>query len=81
MNALDYIRKHPDCSGAEIAAALNLPVTTAAAQLRKLWKAGKVTRKERSTGGRFSYRVNELPFGCSNPLTHMFNQLLKEARK
>ncbi|EHP5235074.1 MarR family transcriptional regulator, partial [Escherichia coli] len=20
------------------------------------------------------------PFGCSNPLTHMFNQLLKEAR-
>ncbi|TFA53240.1 MarR family transcriptional regulator, partial [Escherichia coli] len=21
-----------------------------------------------------------MPFGCSNPLTHMFNQLLKEAR-
>ncbi|EFH4671333.1 MarR family transcriptional regulator, partial [Escherichia coli] len=24
--------------------------------------------------------VNPMPFGCSNPLTHMFNQLLKEAR-
>ncbi|EIO2310497.1 MarR family transcriptional regulator, partial [Escherichia coli] len=23
---------------------------------------------------------NPMPFGCSNPLTHMFNQLLKEAR-
>lgn len=21
-----------------------------------------------------------MPFGCGNPLTHMFNQLLKEAR-
>ncbi|EPF0107730.1 MarR family transcriptional regulator, partial [Escherichia coli] len=26
------------------------------------------------------YHVNPMPFGCSNPLTHMFNQLLKEAR-
>ncbi|ELU7122394.1 MarR family transcriptional regulator, partial [Escherichia coli] len=24
--------------------------------------------------------VNPMPFGCGNPLTHMFNQLLKEAR-
>ncbi|ENI6695310.1 MarR family transcriptional regulator, partial [Escherichia coli] len=32
------------------------------------------------TGGRFSYQVNPMQFGCGNPLTHLFNQLLKEAR-
>ncbi|MDZ8648163.1 MarR family transcriptional regulator, partial [Escherichia coli] len=31
-------------------------------------------------GGRFSYQINPMPFGCGNPLTNMFNQLLKEAR-
>lgn len=25
-------------------------------------------------------KVNPMPFGCGNPLTNMFNQLLKEAR-
>ncbi|ELC7593036.1 MarR family transcriptional regulator, partial [Escherichia coli] len=45
-----------------------------------LWRSGLVTRKERKTGGRFSYQVNLMPFGCSNPLTQMFNQLLREIR-
>lgn len=27
------------------------------------------------------YRVNNLPFGYSNPLSVMFNQLLKQVRK
>ncbi|HCN3017059.1 TPA: MarR family transcriptional regulator, partial [Escherichia coli] len=26
------------------------------------------------------YQINPMPFGCGNPLTNMFNQLLKEAR-
>ena len=40
----------------------------------------QIIDKERKTGGRFSYQVNPMPFGCGNPLTNMFNQLLKEAR-
>lgn len=50
------------------------------AELRRLWRSGSVIRKERKTGGRFSYQVNPMPFGCSNPLTQMFNQLLREIR-
>lgn len=77
---LDYIATHPGCSGGEIAAALNVPPATITAELRRLWRDGAVIRKARKTGGRFSYQVNPMPFGCGNPLTHMFNQLLKEAR-
>ncbi|HAY0227916.1 TPA: winged helix-turn-helix domain-containing protein [Escherichia coli] len=80
MTILDYIAANPDCSGAEIAAALNTPVTAINAELRRLWRDGSLTREERKTGGRFSYRVNTMPFGCGNPLTLMFNQLLKKAR-
>lgn len=80
MTILDYIATHPGCSGGEIAAALNTPTTAINAELRRLWRCGLVIREERKTGGRFSYKVNPMPFGCGNPLTLMFNQLLKEAR-
>ena len=80
MTILDYIAANPGCSGGEIAAALNTPTTTINAELRRLWRSGSVIRKERKTGGRFSYLINPMPFGCGNPLTNMFNQLLKEAR-
>lgn len=80
MTILDYIAANPGCSGGEIAAALNTPTTTINAELRRLWRSGSVIRKERKTGGRFSYQVNPMPFGCSNPLTQMFNQLLREIR-
>ncbi|HAX5136969.1 TPA: winged helix-turn-helix transcriptional regulator [Escherichia coli] len=80
MTILDYIAANPGCSGGEIAAALNTPTTTINAELLRLWRGGLVTREERKTGGRFSYKVNPMPFGCSNPLTYKFNQLLKEAR-
>lgn len=87
MTILDYIATHQGCSGGEIAAALNTPTTAINAELRRLWRGGLVIRTNRSTGGRArkaggqaSYHVNPMPFGCSNPLTHMFNQLLKEAR-
>ena len=81
MTILDYIATHPGCSGGEIAAALNTPTTAINAELRQLWRGGLVIRTNRSTGGRArktggqaSYHVNPMPFGCSNPLTHMFNQ-------
>ncbi|EFA4867905.1 winged helix-turn-helix transcriptional regulator [Escherichia coli] len=80
MTILDYIAANPGCSGGEIAAALNTPTTAINAELRRLWRSGLVIRKERKTGGRFSYQINPMPFGCGNPLTNMFNLLLKEAR-
>lgn len=80
MTILDYIAANPGCSSGEIAAALNTPTTTINAELRRLWRSGLVTRKERKTGSRFSYQVNLMPFGCSNPLTQMFSQLLREIR-
>ncbi|HFF9409608.1 TPA: winged helix-turn-helix transcriptional regulator [Escherichia coli] len=80
MTILDYIAANPGCSGGEIAAALNATTTAINAELRRLWRDGLVIKEERKTGGRFSYKVNPMPFGCSNPLIYMFNQLLKEAR-
>ncbi len=80
MTILNYIAANPGCSGGEIAAALDTPVTTINAELRQLWRDGSVIRNARKTGGRFSYQVNPMPFGCGNPLTRMFNQLLKEVR-
>ena len=69
MTILDYIAANPGCSGGEIAAALNTPTTAINAELRRLWRSGSVIRKERKTGGRFSYQINPMPFGCGNPLT------------
>lgn len=87
MTILDYITANPGCSGGEIASALNVPPTAITAELRRLYSNGSVIRTNRSTGGRArktggraSYHVNPMPFGCGNPLTYMFNQLLKEAR-
>ena len=78
MTILDYIAANPGCTSSEIAAALNTPKQVIAKELRRLWSNGHVNRKERLSG--FCYEVDTLPFGCGNPLTHMFNQLLKEAR-
>ena len=78
MTILDYITTHPGCTRSEIAAALNMPKQVITRELRRLWSNGHVNRKERAS--EFCYEVNTLPFGCGNPLTHMFNQLLKEAR-
>ncbi|HAX3558926.1 TPA: winged helix-turn-helix transcriptional regulator [Escherichia coli] len=78
MTILDYIAAHPGCTSREIAAALNTPKQVITGELRRLWSEGRVNRKERTS--EFCYEVNTLPFGCGNPLTHMFNQLLKDAR-
>ncbi|MFP1452113.1 hypothetical protein ACLB1N_10165 [Escherichia coli] len=48
-----------------IAAALNTPTTTVNAELRRTLAQRLVIRKERKTGGRFSYQVNPMPFGCN----------------
>ncbi|MXE66238.1 winged helix-turn-helix domain-containing protein, partial [Escherichia coli] len=66
MTILEYITANPNRSGSEIAAALNIPTTTVNAELRRLWRNGSVIREERKTGGRFSYQVNPMPFGCAN---------------
>ncbi|HAX9984576.1 MarR family winged helix-turn-helix transcriptional regulator [Escherichia coli] len=78
MTILDYIAANPGCTSSEIAAALNTPKRVITRELCRLWNEGLVNRKELASA--FCYEVNTLPFGCSNPLTHMFNQLLKEAR-
>ncbi len=65
MTILDYIAANPGCSSGEIAAALNTPTTTINAELRRLWRSGLVTRKERKTGGRFSYQVNLIRLGVA----------------
>ena len=51
------IAANPGCSGGETAAALNTPTTTINAELRRLWRSGSAHKKERKTGGRFSYQV------------------------
>lgn len=65
MTILDYIAANPGCSGGEIAAALNTPTTAINAELRRLWRSGSVIRKERKTGGRFSYQINRCRSGAA----------------
>lgn len=80
MTVFEYVQSHPNTTSSDIAKALHrrTPVVTGA--LSQLYTTDHIV-KTGVRGGAPTYRVNDLSFGCSNPLTLMFNQLLQAVRR
>lgn len=79
MTVIEYIQKNPYCSR-DIYLALGRSAVSISNELSRLLWNGLIVR----TGEKnkmILYRVNNLPFGYSNPLSVMFNQVLKQVRK
>ncbi|MES0298387.1 hypothetical protein [Citrobacter sedlakii] len=79
MTILEYIQAHPNTTSGEIARGMNRRTPAVAGALSQLYATGRIV-KSGVREGVPTYRVNDLPFGCSNTLTLMFNQLLRTVR-
>ncbi|HAT7505746.1 hypothetical protein ACV8VY_01940 [Citrobacter freundii] len=80
MTVFEYLQAHPNATSSEIAKGLNKKTASIAGSLSQLFTTGKIV-KSGIRKGIPTYRVNDMPFGCSNSLTMMFNQLLNRARQ
>lgn len=80
MTVFEYLQAHPNATSAEIAKGLNKKTASIAGALSQLYGTGRIV-KSGVRKGIPTYRVNDMPFGCSNSLTMMFNQLLNSARQ
>ncbi|ENC9773773.1 TPA: hypothetical protein JAW23_000943 [Citrobacter koseri] len=80
MTVFEYLQAHPNATSGEIARAMGKKTPAVASALSQLYATGRIV-KSGARCGIPTYHVNDLPFGCSNNLTLMFNQLLKEARQ
>ncbi|EON4222764.1 MarR family transcriptional regulator [Escherichia coli] len=80
MTVIEYIRENPDCSRQDIALALGKSTVSVGNQSSLLLWKGLIV-KTGAENKMILYRVNNLPFGYNNPLSVMFNQLLKQVRK
>ncbi|EML3652185.1 MULTISPECIES: hypothetical protein [Citrobacter freundii complex] len=80
MTVFEYLQAHPNATSAEIAKGLNKKTALIAGSLSQLFTTGKIV-KSGIRKGIPTYRVNDMPFGCNNSLTMMFNQLLNRARQ
>ncbi|KNC93635.1 hypothetical protein GM31_18820 [Trabulsiella odontotermitis] len=75
----EFLSAHPDLTSGEIARAMGRSVCSISGQMRQMLAAGRVVQ----TGirnGIPTWRINDMPFGCHNRMTMMFNQLLREHR-
>ncbi|EPE6974850.1 hypothetical protein R9Y17_002061 [Citrobacter freundii] len=80
MTVFEYLRAHPNATSAEIVKGLNKKTASIAGALSQLYGTGRIV-KSGIRKGIPTYRVNDMPFGCSNSLTMMFNLLLNSARQ
>ncbi|ECG1392090.1 TPA_asm: hypothetical protein GNB58_005099 [Salmonella enterica subsp. houtenae serovar 45:g,z51:-] len=79
MTVIEYVMLHPGSTSVEIARGLGRTACSVGGSLRPLYSSGALVR-ETNDNGESVYRVNDMPFGCANPLTMIFNQRLIEAR-
>ncbi|MDN8599048.1 hypothetical protein Q0A17_06415 [Citrobacter sp. S2-9] len=80
MTVFEYLQAHPNATSGEIAKGMNKKTPAVAGVLSQLYTTGRVV-KSGVRNGIPTYRINDLPFGCSSSLNIMFNQLLKGARQ
>lgn len=78
-----YIRENPGLTVAQIVSGMPCRKNTAESYIRNAFRDGYLARSV-NQNGEFTWSVietTEMPFGCGNPLTLMFNHALAEVRK
>ncbi|ECH0822122.1 MarR family transcriptional regulator [Salmonella enterica] len=79
MTVMEYVMLHPGSTSGEIARGLGRTTSSVGGSLTSLYNSGALVR-ETNDNGDSVYRVNDMPFGCANRLTLIFNQRLSEVR-
>ena len=80
MTVFEYLQDNLNSTAGDIARAMGRKTAPVASAISQLYSTGRIV-KSGAIKGVPTYRVNNLPFGCSNPLTLMFNRLLREVRR
>lgn len=80
MTAMEYLKQNPGSSVQQISAGIKKAKKVISGEIANNLATGVIVR-EKGNGGVMVYSINDMPFGCSNRLTMMFNQLLKESRQ
>lgn len=80
MTITECVRLHPGSTLAEIIKLTGREKSSVCGSLSLLYSQGILTR-ETNESGNYVYHINDMPYGCNNRLTLMFNQLLREARR
>lgn len=79
QTVFEYLSEHPEMTTGELAQAHGKSMASVAGILAQLSNTGRIIR----TGvrdGNPTWRINDMPYGYSNPVRLMFDQLLKECR-
>lgn len=80
MTIFEYVSQNPGKTSAEIARAMGKSTSVVTGSLGQMCSIGRVLA-ETNREGVTTWRVNDLPFGCSSRLSMMFNRLLREVRQ
>lgn len=80
MTITEFVRLNPGLTLAEIIKLTGREKSSVGGSLALLYSQGILTR-ETNESGNYVYHINDMPYGCNNRLTMMFNQLLREARR
>ncbi|KLE69204.1 hypothetical protein YA16_07575 [Klebsiella aerogenes] len=79
MTAFEFLRANPDMTSGEIAKAMGRSGSSVSGQVKQLGGTGRIVRTGTKDGSP-TWRVNDMPFGCGNPIRMRFEQLLQEHR-
>ncbi|EDQ2390008.1 MarR family transcriptional regulator [Salmonella enterica subsp. enterica] len=80
MTITECVRRYPGSTFAEIIELTGRTKSSVGGSLNQLCLDGTLIR-ETNNNGNYTYHVNDMPYGCSNRLSLMFNQLLRKARR
>ncbi|ECF2366366.1 hypothetical protein E1890_16990 [Salmonella enterica subsp. enterica serovar Mountpleasant] len=80
MTVIEYLKNNPRSTTQQIAEGTGKAMKSVSGQIANSLCTGAIIR-EKGKGGLMVYRVNDMPFGCGNSLTMMFNELLRGARQ
>ncbi|EMP8907380.1 TPA: MarR family transcriptional regulator [Klebsiella variicola] len=79
ITAFEFLRAHPDMTSGEIARAMGRSASSVSGQIKQLVGSGRVVQTGMKNGSP-TWRVNDMPFGCGNPIRMKFEKLLQEHR-
>ncbi|BBS11557.1 MULTISPECIES: MarR family transcriptional regulator [Klebsiella] len=79
ITAFEFLRANPDMTSGEIARAMGRSGSSVSGQVRQLAGTGRIVQTGTKNGSPM-WRVNDMPFGCGNPIRMRFEQLLQAQR-
>lgn len=79
ITVFEFLRANPDMTSGEIARALGRSGSSVSGQVKQLVGTGRIVRTGTKNGSP-TWRVNDMPFCCGNPIRMRFEQLLQTQR-